>query len=124
MEDVSRRLEKIIEEVEAAESRPKGTGSMEAQVRGRESTGVINPWSVESAVGRAFVTFASVIDDPVAQSKLEDLSMRVESTLGTSAVDPTFGIFNAARLYRFLRKSQMEVHDALAKVVINFNARS
>ena len=121
--DVVRRLDRILKETETTSSRP--AASLQQQILGDTSQGASNPWAQGSAFGTALVTFASRIKEKEgAAAKLEELSKHVESKLGAPAVDPVCGVYNSPRLYRFLLAHEMDVQDATSAVVMNSSGRA
>ena len=49
--------------------------------------------------------------------------MRATDVLGAQATEPLSGVYNPARLFRFLCIAEMDVRDARNQIVLNFNAR-
>ena len=123
MEDVVSRLEEILEKAEAAAlgSAPSYKGISPRVVY--KSEGVANPWAPGSKVYTCFETFASRLEDPEQKSKLDELHHGVEKSLGATAVAPATGVFNAAKLYRFLCTNEYDVADAMSMVILNANSR-
>ena len=119
MENVVRKLEKIIEDSEAAPQKAHGPIVM---VTGT-SADVTSPWSSSSKVASAMQTLVSRIEDVELRTKLVELCKAVEADLGLQATDPASGVYNAARLLRFLYGSEKDVGDARTQTVLNFNAR-
>ena len=120
-----RRLEKIIQETEA-----ESTQRMDSRLLGPQKTpsfeakgGTANPWTKGSPTFKALQTFPSRIKDVEVRTKLEKLMQDVEGLLGSEAVDVLSGVYNPARLYRYLCANDMDVRDARSMVVMNSNAR-
>ncbi len=133
MEDIVRSLETIIEDIEDAEAvRAK---RRQASGHGRQPKSgprvltdkfkaLASPWcSRGSRVANALETLVSRIEDANLRTNLEVLCKHVEADLGPQATDPLSGVYNPARLLRFLYQSEMDVDDARAQVVLTFNAR-
>ena len=123
MSDVVARLEMICE---AAEERKKRTGSNMLKVTPRfkkQSDGILSPWATGSAVATALNTLVSRIQDASVRTKLQQLCKEVGESLGPQAVDPTLGVYSAARLWLFLQGSELDVNGALTQVLLNSNAR-
>ena len=59
-----------------------------------------------------------------ASAKVEELRDEVEALLGKHAVAAVTGVYNPARLYRFLLRNRMDVQDAKSAVVLNNNGRA
>ncbi len=123
MGDVVRRLESIIEEANAAPV--KLSAKVGPRVLGdkKQATDLPSPWRAAPNVSTAMDTFISRIEDPTARGKVEELRKEVEAVLGPHAVNSSHGVYNVARLYRFLRISKMDVQDAKVMTVLNSNAR-
>ena len=119
------KLETIVEEVETRprkeSSRDLGKVGPRIISMGGQSS---NPWGTESHVLTCLENFASRIENEENRTNLEDLRKEAEAVLGPEAVDPELGVYNAARLYRFLKINQMDVQDAISMVVVNSNARA
>ena len=92
-------------------------------VRSSKEQSAANPWTPGSAVATALETFASRLEDPVARKKLEELRKEVGAVLGPKTVETSSGVFNAARLYRYLCINEMDVQDAKEMTTLIFNAR-
>ena len=123
MEDVVRRLEGIIEEADAAPAKLSAKTGPRVLSGKKKASDLPSPWRSAPNVSTAMDTFASRIEDPTARGKLEELRKEVEAVLGSHAVNNSYGVYNAARLYRFLRISNMDVKDAKVMTVLNSNAR-
>ena len=84
--------------------------------------------STSGMVGEALVAaaqaFASRVGNEEDRTKLGELSKEVESTLGKEAIGALTGVYNSARLYRFLLGNRMDVQDAKLAVVLNSNSRA
>ena len=121
MQDVVRRLEKIIQDAEAARakfctsSRPK---NLSDTLRSLSS-----PWSVSQKVTAAVESFSSRFTDPELQPKLVELRKLVDADLGPEVTEPLAGVYSATNLLRFLRMCENDVNDARTQVVLNSNAR-
>ena len=124
IEDVVSRLEEICERVAA---KPKKRVSQFIMSKPMSKHKVKeeseNSWSAGSALGTALETFSSRIEPTEDRQKMDQLQKEIKEVLGRKAVDPSSGVFNAARLYRFLRTNKMDVFDTIAAIVDNFNAR-
>ena len=123
MGDVVRRLESIIEEADAAPVKLSAKAGPRVLGDKKKATGLPSPWRAAPNVITSMDTFASRIEDPTARGKLEELRKEVEAALGPHAVNNSYGVYNVARLYRFLRISKMDVQDAKVMTVLNSNAR-
>ena len=133
MEEIVRRLERIIEDIEDAEAvrakRRQASGHRPRPETGPrvlhdKSKALASPWcSRGSRVATALETLVSRIEDANLRTNLEVLCKHVEADLGPQATDAVSGVYNPARLLRFLHQSEMDVDDARAQVVLNFNAR-
>ena len=119
MENVVRKLEKIIEDSEAKPER----AAYGPLVMAGTSTDASSPWISSSKVANAMQTLTSRIDDVELRTKLVELCKAVEADLGPQATDPASGVYNAARLLRFLYQTEMDVGEARTQTVLNFNAR-
>ena len=119
--DVVQRLEAICKAADKGEQRG-GALRAKPKIVAEESTP--NPWTEGSTIATALQSFASRIQELKKRQKLQDLRRRVGTVLGTTAVDPISGIYNDARLYRFLCINEMQVQDAKSMVVENASARS
>ena len=122
MEDVVRRLEGIIEDADVVLANVSAKVSPRA-LKNNKAPDLPSPWRAAPNVSTAMDTFASRIEDPTERGKLEELRKEVEAVLGPRAVNNSSGVYNAARLYRFLRISKMDVNDAKVMTVLNSNAR-
>ena len=67
--------------------------------------------------------FASRVGGTDANTRMEELRTEVKALLGKDAVGVVTGVYNPARLYRFLMNCQMDVQDAKSAVVLNNNSR-
>ena len=123
MENVVRKLEKIIEDMEAAPRKAHGLVNMPKRSSNTKIKSITNPWAPGSAVATALDTFGARIEDAESRSKLQELRDEVKEALGAEAVDAAEGVYNAARLYRYLRINKMDVQDAKAMTIVNLNAR-
>ena len=123
MVDVVRRLKWIIEDADAAPAKLSAKTSPRVLSDKKKATDLPSPWRAAPNVATAMETFASRIEDPTAREKLEELRKEVEAALGPHAVNNSYGVYNAARLYRFLLISKMDVQDAKVMTVLNSNAR-
>ena len=123
MSKVVRRLEMIIEEVEAAPVKEVKSRGGPTVVHAGEAVDLESPWRSSSKIKTAMETFASRIEDAEMRDKLDELCELVQADLGPRAVDPVTGIYNAPRLLRFLYCNEMDVGDARTQVVLNSNAR-
>ena len=133
MEEIVRRLECIIQDIEDAEAvrakRRQASGHDRRLISGPrveadKFKALASPWcSRGSRVANALETLVSRIEDANLRTKLEVLCKHVEADLGPQATDTLSGVYNPARLLRFLYQSEMDVDDARAQVVLNFNAR-
>ena len=124
MADVVRRLESIIKDAATAArrriSRPRGG----PQVLSKRAKAVVESWcSGSSRVATALESLISRIEDVDLRTKLAELREQVKANLGPRATDPNSGVYNSARLLRFLLQSEMDAHDANVQVVLNYNAR-
>ena len=120
--DVVRRLEEI---VLAAERKPLSTNHLPTVTSKVLKGQVFKPWADSSTVAAALESFASRVDDSQEnRAKLKEVCKEVRLALGPHATDPAFGVYNAARLYRFLLASKMDVHDTTTLVILNWNARA
>ena len=79
---------------------------------------------VGEAIVAAAQAFPSRVGNEEARTKLEELSKEVESILGEEAIGALTGVYNPARLYRFLLGNWMDVQDAKLAVVMNSNNRA
>ena len=144
MQDVVRRLEKIIEEAETEPIGPRRrmsgptvqerrrtsgptvqerrTGSGAVLETG-ESNSLSSPWRASPKVSTAMETFISRIEDQEPRAKLEELCKHATADLGAEATEPLSGVYNPARLFYFLCSAEMDVEDARTQIVLNFNAR-
>lgn len=68
--------------------------------------------------------FALRVGGTEASAKVEELRDKVEALLGKYAVATVTGVYNSARLYRFLLGNGMDVQDAKSAVVLNNNGRA
>ena len=109
MGEVARKLQTIYEQVQ--------TKPMQ---RRRSSTSGM----VEEALVAAAQAFASRVGNEEDRTKLGELSKEVESILGEEAIGALTGVYNPARLYRFLLGNWMDVQDAKLAVVMNSNNRA
>ena len=133
MEDIVRSLETIIEDIEDAEAvrakRRQASGhdlrlTSGPRVQSDKSKALASPWCARgSRIATALETLVSRIEDANLRTNLEVLCKHVEADLGPQATDAVSGVYNPARLLRFLHQSEMDVDDARAQVVLNFNAR-
>ena len=122
MQDVVRRLEKIIEEAETEPVvRDKKIGPV--LVTTDKSNTLSSPWHTSPKVSTAMETFISRIEDQASKEKLEELTKHVTADLGTELTEPHSGVYNSVRLFQFLCITEMDVQDAVIHVVLNFNAR-
>ena len=122
MEGVVRRLEEIIKDADAVPSK-SSREKIGPRALQNKSLDLPSPWRDAPNVSTAMDTFASRIEDPTARGKLEELRKEVGAVLGPHAVNNSYGVYNAVRLYRFLRISNMDVKDAKVMTVLNSNAR-
>ena len=123
MEKVVSRLEKIIQATEAVPAKSKESGLTTRSLPTVMSKGtgtVANPWAAGSRVARCFETFASRLEDAESRQKLDELTMEVSKRLGPKM---SAGVYNPARLFRFLCWNEMDVADTTSAVVVNKNAR-
>ena len=79
---------------------------------------------VRQALVAAAQAFASRVGNEEDRTKLGDLSKEVELLLGKDAIGALTGVYNPARLYRFLLGNRMDVQDAKQAVVLNDNSRA
>ena len=121
MEGVVRRLEEIIEDADTVPARSAKVGPR--ALKNNKAPDLPSPWHAAPNVSTAMDTFALRIEDPTAMAKLEELRKEVEAALGPQAVNNTYGVYNVARLYRFLLISKMDVQEAKVMTVLNSNAR-
>ena len=122
MQDVVRRLEKIIEEAETEPAvRDKKTGPVLATTD--KSISLSSPWRTNTKVSTAMETFSSRIEDQGSRAKLEELSKHITADLGIELTAPFSGVYNPARLFQFLCIAEMDVRDARNQIVLNVNAR-
>ena len=149
MVDVVRRLENIIKDANAtneellkksgpaklsAASMARRLGNITENANARNEvlvknsvpvdlTAASSPWQTSPRVGKAMETFISRIEDVDLRTKLTELHKHVEADLGPQATDPHVGVYNPARLLRFLYLNDMNVADARTNIVLNSNAR-
>ena len=90
---------------------------------GDKSRSILNPWIEGSAVVESLRTYASVLEDPDQRQLLEELHFKVETLFGTEALDPVKGIWNLARLFRFLASADMDVNDAVRLLIVSDSLR-
>ena len=109
MGEVARKLQTIYEQVQTKPTK-----------RRRSSTSGM----VGEALVAAAQAFASRVGNEEDRTKLGELSKEVESTLGKEAIGALTGVYNPARLYRFLLGNRMDVQDAKLAVVLNSNSRA
>ena len=88
-----------------------------------KSSSILNPWIEGSAVVESLRTYASVLEDPDQRQLLEELHFKVETLFGTEALDPVKGIWNLARLFRFLASADMDVNDAVRLLIVSDSMR-
>ena len=121
MVDVVKRLENIIKDANTIneEHRKKAGPVVMADKPMVDS----NPWRTSARVGKAMKTFTSRIENVDLKTKLNELHKHVETDLGPQATDPLSGVYNPARLLRFLHLNDMNVADARTSIVLNSNAR-
>ena len=127
MEDVVRRLECIVEDTESAPAM-KGVKMGASSIHGprvlsAKASGLTRPWQTSSKVTNAMETFVSRIEDAELRKKLIELGTQVGADLGPEATSPRTGVYNGARLLRFLYRCEMDVSDARTEIVLNSNAR-
>ncbi len=133
MEDIVQRLEIIIDDIEDAEAvRAKRRRISELNLQSASAPRVrsdkfkarASPWCARgSRVANALETLVSRIEDVNLRTNVEVLRKHVETDLGPQTTDPLYGVYNPARLLRFLHQSGVDVDDARTQVVLNFNAR-
>ena len=149
MEDVVRRLENIIEDAHAINEeliKKSGPAKLSAASMARRLgnitenanasnevlakngapvtlTAASSPWRTSSRVATAMETFTSRIENVDLRTKLNELQKHVEADLGPQATDPHSGVYNPARLLRFLLLNDMNVADSRTSIVLNSNAR-
>ena len=119
MQDVVRRLENIIE-AQAAKAAFWKAGPLVLADRPMAES---SPWRTSSEVMKAMETFTSRIENVDLRTKLNELHKHVEADLGPQATDPHSGVYNPARLLRFLHLNDTNVADARTSIVLNSNAR-
>ena len=125
MTDVVKRLQVIIDYEKEKPARRRNRAAIAlTPVVEKQSKGTRNPWIKGSAVATALETFTSRLEDSETRAKLEKLSSQVAASLGDQAVDIFVGVYNPARLYRYLCNAEMDVADAHAKAVIVANSRT
>ena len=122
MFDVVSRLQDIATR-RAVQPRKRRSGNLANVSRQHVHTVASTPWSEDSTVGMALESFASRLADAKEGSLVGDLTERVRETLGESAAGATDGVYNAARIHRFLRINHLDVADSLSMIVVNHNAR-
>ena len=83
----------------------------------------LNPWVEGSAAAEALQNYASFLKDPDQRQLLEELHAKVETLFGTEAIDPAKGVWNLARLFRFLRSAEMDVNDAVNLLIASDSLR-
>ena len=125
MDRVVSWLEVIIEGAEAVPVVEASTSQSRPKVWSKGGGTVVNnnSWVAGSSVETSLETLVSRLEDPELRAKLEELNKHIGTDLGARAINPRSGVFNAARLLRFLYHSEMDVGDARSQVVLNFNAR-
>ena len=85
---------------------------------GKKRSQYFNPWTDASKVGTALAKYAETY-----AAELSELHHEVEAILGHERVHTISGIYNAARLHRFLLVNHGDVRDACRMVVLNSKAR-
>ena len=115
------RLEEICEEAAFTQQTTRSANLPKVMSEAKSS---VNPWTSGSPVGTALETFASRIDSQDERTKLEDLQKAIAGRLGHVAVDILSGVYNPARIYRFLKMKQGDVIDAIPAIIENSNARA
>ena len=122
MQDVVRRLEKIIEE---AETKPAVSDKKSGPVlvTTDKPNALSSPWHASPNVSTAIETFISRIEDHESRAGLEELRKRVTADLGAQATESLSGVYNPVRLFYFLCIAEMDVRDARNQIVLNANAR-
>ena len=126
-EEVARKLEeeckkrlRLKQLLEGDADRPRSNvGSLKLQVSSGKAKAVRSAWP-----STLFDTFASRLESEDERIKLSALKTEVEDMLGSSAVSATEGVWNAARLLRFLKISGLSVHDAQAQIAISADTRA
>ena len=122
MQDVVRRLEKIIEEAETKPDRMRPrSGPVVATTAKTNSRS--SPWRTTPKLSTAMETFISRIEDQGSRAKLEELSKHITADLGTELTELFSGVYNPVRLFQFLCIAEMDVRDARNQIVLNVNAR-
>ena len=121
IEDVVRRLERIIEDREAAPATEQGGDPL--VMAGNSPADLPSPWHTSPRIATIMESFTSRIEDLKLRTKLNELCKLVEADLGVQTTSPLNGVYNVSNLLRFLYQSEMDVGDARAQIVLNSNAR-
>ena len=126
-EEVARKLEEMCTKrlrlkrlVEGDGDEPSSTAAFfKVQISSGKGEAVRSAWP-----SAAFDTFGSRLASDEERTNLGKLKAEVEGMLGPTAVSATEGVWNAARLLRFLKISGLSVHDAKAQIAISVDTRA
>ena len=128
-EEVARKLEALVQRRERlkqiSRDRLVSSSKSEKQIASSgQAESVTSPWSPGSLIAKSLETFSSNLASGKERQALTQLKNEVGSMLGRNAVTGTKGVWNAARLFRFLKIAELNVHDALVKVSLSARART
>ena len=129
--EVAAELKKMCEALERRSKRggadkpasvPLDISLAKKEVRG--GSVAANPWKEDSATTAALRDFVSKLTNAEERKKLEEFQVKAEALLGAAALDPLTGIFNAARLLRFLKSAEMDLNDAMGLLAMSTRERT
>ena len=131
-EEVARQFEEFCKRRERLERLARGdtdampsvSSAFKVMANSGLSAAVTSPWAPGSAATTAFQSFASRLESEEERTKLRKLRSEVETMLGADAVSATKGVWNSARLLRFLKISGLDVNDAKAQIAASADTRT